>query len=149
MMNKAEKVTQKIMQQQQNVEQKYVEKVNEVKSSLEANGYEVTTAVSRGDNPKVHVGDYYVIGPNGGYVEVSTSTIDATVGNTALKNVAVYKPDQSTGMGVSIAIPHPDAKAAIILESNITPSTETAKAALEVSSKNGNITFVTVPPPLP
>ncbi|MDH6421587.1 flagellin-like hook-associated protein FlgL [Polynucleobacter sphagniphilus] len=140
MMNKLGEVSQKITQKQQNLDQQYTKKVNEVKMGLDANGYEVTTVVPRSDSLKAHTGDYYVTGPQGGVVEVSTTTTDyGRVGNGAQKNITVYQPGDTYANGVAINIEHPDVKAAIFHKSDITPSVEVAEDALKVSDSRGNV----------
>jgi hypothetical protein len=143
MMNKLEDATQKA----QSAQQEYAKKVNEVKRAIESQGYVVTTVVERGGGPKSHAGSYYIVGPDGGYVEVSTSTKDDVVGSTVTKTIEIYKPGQSNGEGVVIELAHPDAKVAILAESDVTLSTESVKAGLKVISREQeNIVRVITPP---
>ncbi len=148
MMNALEEASQKIMQKEQNLDQKYTKKINEVKAGLETNGYEVTTLESRSQSFTIHSGDYYVTGPQGGLVEVSTTTINSgKAGTEAQKNIEVYEPGDSSSKAVVVYIDHPDAKAAIFHQSDITPSAEVAVEALNISMSRGNA-IISTPTPL-
>lgn len=143
MMNKLEGATQKA----QSAQQEYAKKVNEVKAGIESKGYEVTTVVQRGGGPKFNPGSFNIVVPDVGYVEVGTSTKDDVIGNTVTKTIEVYKPGQTNGEGVVIELAHPDAKVAILAESDVTPSAESVKAGLKVISREQeNIVRVITPP---
>jgi hypothetical protein len=145
MMNGLEGASQKITQKEQELDQRYTKKIDEVKAGLETNGYEVTTIESRSESFTLHAGDFYVTGPRGGLVEVSTTTINnGKAGTEAVKNIEVYEPGESSSKAVVVYIDHPDAKAAIFHKSDVVPSAEVAEDALDISMSRGNA-FITSP----
>ena len=126
-------------QMHQNIEKKYVGAVNEVKVDLDSKGYVVTTTVPRSGKLKAQPSEYYVSGPNGGTLEVSTTVRGSDVGVAVQKTVAVAKPGEDTVQGITVTIDHPNAKAVKIAESNITPSAQALGDALKIADDRENV----------
>lgn len=129
----------KASQTKQNINEKYLGAVNDVKIGLQDKGYQVTTVESRTGNLRAQPSDYYVRAPDGTVVEVSTSELPSKNGTSVEKVVTVTKPGEDNSQSVAITITHANAKAVKIAESSITPSAQAVEAAAEISYERGNI----------
>lgn len=141
MMDKLEKVNTTIDNKKSNVAQKYDAKTQQMIETANAHGYTVDVVSSRGGDVRSNP-DYYVVGPDGGVVDVST----AQLGNGDVQKTIAYVPAGSNvAEQVAVNISHADAKAAKIAENgNIENESKSetaikAAAAVDVAVKRGNV----------
>ena len=150
MMNKMEAGSAKVAGARANVAQKYNAKVQQVMQTAGDHGAEIVVTTKR-EMGRDSANTYYVAGPNGGYVEVSSSIRDGVgKSETVQKNITYMPPGSEEGMAVQIEIPRADLKAAHVYEkAEISEESKAetavkAGAALDVAEKRGNVTHVAV-----
>lgn len=150
MVNKFEAGSAKVAGARANVAQKYNAKVQQVMQTAGDHGAEIVVTTKR-EMGRDSANTYYVAGPNGGYVEVSSSIRDGVgKSETVQKNITYMPPGSEEGMAVQIEIPRADLKAAHVYEKgeiseeSKAETAAKAAAALDVAEKRGNVTYVAV-----
>ena len=146
--------SQKLQQVNQQVfgtlDQKYEQTTANATEKLNENGYSVTKVVTRTPgNLQDHSFEYYISGPNGGFVEVTSSNADGwvVIGGAVQKTVYVDNPKSAYPSEVQVVIDRPDAKATLIVKSSIPLSPKALEAAIAVAANRDNIIRV-IPPPM-